>query len=640
MAEGKKGRSGRKPGSDLSPNEARRLFLAEVATGATNPTALAKVGRSLSWYEASRRDYPEFKRDVDNARAVLKEVKTTGREPVGDFASFRRTFLNRETYPHQQGWIDLLEGREPELFHPAIEYQPGQASRILINTPPAHAKSQTVSIDYVVYRICKNPDTRVILVSKTQKMAQQFLYGIKQRLTHPAYAKLQANFSPEGGFKKTADSWTANQIYLGGEERDGQEKDPTVQAIGIGGQIYVARADLIIIDDAVVLANAAEWEKHMDWLRIEVSSRLAPTGKLLVIGTRVAPIDLYQQLMNGDHYVSGTSPWTRFSQPAVLDYGGGNSEDWLTLWPKAEVPFEGSEGEEPDEDGLFRRWDGPHLDNVRGAVGPRIWSMVYQQQDVSEDAIFHPAAVRGSVNGMRKVGPLNGQAAGHPANPEGFYIVCGLDPAADKDTAAIAMAVDRQSGKRYILDAARMSGATPSKIYDLVTSWTDRYRPQEWVIESNAFQLYLVHDENLNKYLNARGCVIKPHYTSRINKWDEGFGVASMSTLFGTIETASDKNRVARSMGDNLIELPLVEGTEGLKALVEQLVSWQPKTRNKTDLVMALWFCELSARAIIGQTTSDMNWFTKNPYSSPRSMSQRAVIDLNEWAATRNEMVI
>ena len=571
MAEGKKGRSGRKPGSDLSPNEARRLFLAEIATGATNPTALAKVGRSLSWYEASRRDYPEFKRDVDNARAVLKEVKTTGREPVGDFASFRRTFLNRETYPHQQGWIDLLEGREPELFHPAIEYQPGQASRILINTPPAHAKSQTVSIDYVVYRICKNPDTRVILVSKTQKMAQQFLYGIKQRLTHPAYAKLQANFSPEGGFKKNADSWTANQIYLGGEERDGQEKDPTVQAIGIGGQIYGARADLIIIDDAVVLANAAEWEKHMDWLRIEVSSRLAPTGKLLVIGTRVAPIDLYQQLMNGDHYVSGTSPWTRFSQPAVLDY---------------------------------------------------------------------PAAVRGSVNGMRKVGPLNGQAAGHPANPEGFYIVCGLDPAADKDTAAIAMAVDRQSGKRYILDAARMSGATPSKIYDLVTSWTDRYRPQEWVIESNAFQLYLVHDENLNKYLNNRGCIIKPHYTSRINKWDEGFGVASMSTLFGTIETASDKNRVARSMGDNQIELPLVEGTEGMKALVEQLVSWQPKTRNKTDLVMALWFCELSARAIIGQTTSDMNWFTKNPYSSPRSMSQRAVIDLNEWAATRNEMVM
>ena len=82
MAEGKKGRSGRKPGSDLSPTEARRLFLAEVATGATNPAALAKVGRSLSWYEASRRDYPEFKRDVDNARAVLKEVKTTGREPV------------------------------------------------------------------------------------------------------------------------------------------------------------------------------------------------------------------------------------------------------------------------------------------------------------------------------------------------------------------------------------------------------------------------------------------------------------------------------------------------------------------------------------------------------------------------------
>ncbi len=41
-------------------------------------------------------------------------------------------------------------------------------------------------------------------------------------------------------------------IYI---ERESNEKDPTLQALGIGGQIYGARADLIILDDCVTLSN-------------------------------------------------------------------------------------------------------------------------------------------------------------------------------------------------------------------------------------------------------------------------------------------------------------------------------------------------------------------------------------------------
>jgi hypothetical protein len=36
-------------------------------------------------------------------------------------------------------------------------------------------------------------------------------------------------------------------IYLG-TGRDSGEKDPTVQALGFGSQIYGARADLIIVE--------------------------------------------------------------------------------------------------------------------------------------------------------------------------------------------------------------------------------------------------------------------------------------------------------------------------------------------------------------------------------------------------------
>jgi len=135
-------------------------------------------------------------------------------------------------------------------------YEPGFKNYVLCNMPPEHAKSMTVSIDYVTYRIVTDPNVRIKLVSKTQAMAKEFLYAVKQRLTSPQWAELQRRYAPVEGFKATAEKWTQDAIYI---ERDSGEKDPTLQALGIGGQIYGARADLIILDDGVTLANANEY---------------------------------------------------------------------------------------------------------------------------------------------------------------------------------------------------------------------------------------------------------------------------------------------------------------------------------------------------------------------------------------------
>ena len=174
---------------------------------------------------------------------------------TGEFAEFCQKYLGFKTWPHQQHIIDLLEGRAPTDLHPSIVYEPGTAglSRLLVNVPPNHAKSMTVTISYVTYRICKNPNVRVIVVSKTQDQAKKFLYAIKQRLSHPQYIDLQLKFGPADGFKGTSDQWSATKVYLGGDARDSGEKDPTIEALGMGGQIYGARADLIILDDVVTL---------------------------------------------------------------------------------------------------------------------------------------------------------------------------------------------------------------------------------------------------------------------------------------------------------------------------------------------------------------------------------------------------
>lgn len=618
----------------VSPEEARRELLDLVRQGRTIADALKVVGRSRSWYDAQRRDVQGFAVQVDAARLRLSDQAESARRSDIGFAEFSERYLGTKVWPHMQNVVDLLEGREPGWLQEGMIYEPGTAglSRLLVNVPPNHAKSMTVTINYVTYRVAKDPNINVLVVSKTQEQAKKFLYAIKQRLTHPRYADLQVAFGPVDGYKATADQWAANKIYLGGDARDSGEKDPTIEALGMGGQIYGSRANLIVLDDVVTLSNAGEWPKQQDWIRQEVASRLPPGGgQLLVVGTRVAPVDLYKELRNPEHYTDGKIPWTYLAMPAVLRYAS-DPRDWETLWPLCDIPL--SEGDEPDEAGLFERWSGPRLNAVRNEVGPGKWSLVYQNLDVAEDAIFDPVCVRGAVNGMRKPGALVSGAAGHPADSQGFYRVIGIDPAMAGDTAAVAYAVDRRTQKRYVMDVHVMTAPTPAAIRELIRSWADVYRPHTVIVESNAFQLFLTQDEEIRSFLASRGIAYRPHHTSN-NKQDPEFGVASLAPLFGT-KTKKDNQETVKHSGDNLIELPDQSRSEHVKKLVEQLITWQPGVSGKNlkmDTVMALWFCEIVAREVLMQS-SNVKTFMVNPFASQRDVESRFVINLDELAAS------
>ena len=98
------------------------------------------------------------------------------------------------------------------------------------------------------------------------------------------------------------------------------------------------------------------------------------------------------------------------------------------------------------------------------------------------------------------------------------------------DTFSVIMAGDRITGKRYLLEASRMPAPTPQAIRELIRSWTEKYQPKVWVIEKNAFQLFLTQDEQINSFLASRGIRLVQHYTGG-NKMDLEFGVASMLSL-------------------------------------------------------------------------------------------------------------
>jgi hypothetical protein len=592
-----------------------------IRDGKTVVQAMELVGRTEKTYELWRKSDPEFKASVDHVRALAATAAPDKRlAHACDFVTFRKRYLGMETFDHQRAWIDLIEGREPEGLHPAVTYEKGDPNFVMINVPPEHAKSMTLSIDFITYRVCMNPDERVLIVSETQKRAKEFLYGVKQRMTHPRYRDLQLAFAPAEGFEATADSWRDDYIYLGSELRDSPEKDPTIQALGVAGQIYGARATLILLDDVVVLSNAHRFEDQRKWIQQEVLTRLGPTGKLIIAGTRVAPVDLYTDLRNPDSYPDGKSPWSYLAMPAVLEFAD-DADDWVTLWPRSDHPWPG-DTTPADEDGLYPRWSGAHLKRRRGLIDPRTWAMVYQQANTAEHMIFDMAKIRACVAAGRTVGPMYGHIRYHrPEGMDGLYIVCSMDPAMAGDTATIAYAVDLKTHKRYLLDAHLMSAPTPQRIRDLIMAWTDRYKPQCWVIEKNAFQLFLTRDEEIRSYLASRGVIMREHYTGS-NKLDPDFGVASLAPLFDS----------------QLIELPSTHNSEAMKALVEQFVTWVPGTRGKDlkmDLPMAVWFAELIIREVTDAHVSAAKKHQANRFVPRYRREKQVVVRLDEFLSER-----
>lgn len=611
-----------------STEETRRIFEDAFMQGMTVEAACKLAGRSESWYDNQRRKDLVWKEKINRIRRVVRGIDPG--EAVPDFPEFCEKYLGMKLWPHQLAMFDVLEGREPRWMPPGLMYQPGTMGhrRVLINVPPNHAKSMTVSISYVLWRLLKDKSMTVLIISKTQGFAAKILWAIKQRLTSPRYAELQVQFGPVGGFKATADQWSNTKVYLWGDERDSQEKDPTLEAVGIGGQIYGNRAKLVLIDDAIVLSNAVGWEAQQDWIRQEVASRIGPDDQIAVVGTRVAPIDLYRELLNPDHYHDQQVPWTVLRMPAVLEYGEKN-EEWVTLWPKSDMPF--SDTDEPGPDGLYDRWTGARLARVRNEVGPRRWSLVYQQADVADESTFDQVCVRGSIDGLRGAGAM--PTVGVPGGPDSNwqpYTILGVDPAIKGVAAFCCYVVDRVSGRRWVIDMKGLRAPTPEQIRNQIISMAEKYRPNEVRVEANAYQLAIVQDKALMQWMASNGIPLKPHLTYA-NKTDPLYGVAAMSQLFGSARVEGHK-RVHNK--DNLISLPNT-AVPGIKVLIDELVAWSPTTptRNlRQDHLMALWICETRALELV--RTADRKPFAQqNKFMSRNRRDSRMVVNLSDLAA-------
>ena len=250
------------------------------------------------------------------------------RLPLISWAEQMLAPMEQEPARHHRLLLDALANQAP-------------GGRLMVLMPPGSAKSTYASVLFPAWFLAANGRASVIAASHTASLAEHFGRQVRNLFAeHPAVL----------GCKLCADNRAAGRwrTDAGGE----------YFAAGVRGPITGRRADLAIIDDPVkswAEADSAEAREHVwNWYRADLSTRLKPGGRIVLIMTRWHEDDL------GGRLLAGGEAWQTIRLPALAE---------------ADDPL----GRAPGEP-LWPDWEtADQLAAKRRAVGERAWAALFQQ---------------------------------------------------------------------------------------------------------------------------------------------------------------------------------------------------------------------------------------------------------------------
>lgn len=539
-------------------------FLELLRHGYNYSQAAERLGYDYQWWYNTKKRYPEWR---EEAEGIVASEGGAGVWEYPDlsamsFADFCERYGGFRLADHQHRISDALLDPYARL--------------VLILGHPESGKSTLVSLWYVLYRLAQDPDIRIALVSKSGSKAQDLLTRVKRYLTEDhLYDDVEGNLIAEFNGWKPAHGemeWSSDQIYV--RHRKSGERDPTIQALGIGKQIYGARLDLLILDDSLVLDNQItelQRERIDSWFTNEARSR-AQRGQTVVNGTRLFPFDLYGQwkkswadnrLFRGVYIPAIHDEWTEDEHVNWPEYWTLDGYDLEEEMPDGEMAVTGYQ---------------PGMRDIRAEImarDPSRWRLVYQQEDVEEsENVFRQEHIEAAfeLGAHRRIGQVMPNE----------ILILGVDPATSGRAAAVLMALDPETRVRTVVDiyVGSQLGAVGVRNKLMYQFW-DRYDEQKvaaTVIETN-FAPTLLGDENFLQRAEAAGTRIVNHKTvgrgkKRGSKWDEEYGIGAMAPLFssGLIAFPSggpdDRTRL-QPLVDDMLVFPYAEAAQ--------------------DAIMALW---------------------------------------------------
>ena len=516
----------------------------------------------------ARKEDPQFKAATDELLSKVKDRPAPDDE-FPDFLTWRERFMG---YYLPNG--DVVRASS-YWFHDEAYKGIMDNNRVMILVPPMHMKTTMWSIEFSTYLIMKNRKTRITVIQKSQDESKKIVRSVQQRLTDhsfyeglgiPRYEDPITLYGGKHGFKPEKyggeGQWNANAFTV--PDTGWGEKDPTMQAKGAEGAILSNRADYIILDD---IQDGGAYSPHtsdkiLQWLTQNVLTRLGPESKLVILGSRLGPADIYEKLMNSTE----AEDWPVIRFPAAFS-------------PGTHDPWNPSDG--PGESLLPDLWPWDKLMAKRKEVG-RAWYTSYMQEEGDRDgAVFTRDKLEAARNYEMVLGIV----------PEPVtHIYIGMDPAIKAWNVITVWGLDKRTGIRYLIDLIRRKELNNwDNAIDLLSEAADRYGPRKVVIEVNNTQGHVA--DTARRVLGAAGHQIVEYKTATglgAQQHDQDYSISSIGSLF-------DGHLVQLPYGDSKTR-EIVDG------FITEFTRWHTSEEGTSvkkltrDQVMATLFAESEAR--------------------------------------------
>jgi hypothetical protein len=528
--------------------ERRRRMMELLVTGSTIQEACDTIGISRNTYRMWRQRFPKWAAECTTMRVAAADGDRTAKEVVDSPAMFVAKYFNMHLT-----WFQLL-------FMDELAKLP-LGSMLLVLWPPEHGKTTTFE-NYANMKLASDPAWRFLVASENRGIAQKILGRVMDRMNPlgptPAYVSQFGPFVPQsnGGMAQVRQPWTDTKFSVYGA-RQSDERNFSMEAVGVNGSIVSARCDHLHVDDPQSVKTLGQTAKMTTWLRQDALSRPAENGITSICGTRVGEEDIYNELLQ-DGELDGIMKVLRF--PAVLT--------------------DHDTGEQKPLDPARHTLDS--LDRMRRKVGSEIWDRNWMQNPGASKAgkgTFEKTTVEKLLDSSRSLQDRVG-SDGENADP---VIYIGVDPALGQKNCIHAYEV-RPDGKLLIRRIREDIGFERNEqimgALESVVDWCQQGgQVTDVVIEEKNFQLGLKNDERLREMASKVGFRIHGHMTG-FNKYDTDIGVASMASSL--------------IKGELILPWAPDDLTRGLiSEFKRQLYAWKPGVRGsklRQDYVMAFWF--------------------------------------------------
>src|SRR5579875_1878252 len=274
------------------------------------------------------------------ARAEAKaerELRRRVRSSLADWAELALAPTGQVPAPHHRLLMDALE-----------RVARGTTRRLMVQMPPGAAKSTYASVLFPAWWFARRPQSSVIAACHTLSLAEHFGRSLRALVTEHG-PRLGYALEPGNRAARRFATTTGGQYF----------------ATGIAGPIIGRRADLVLIDDPIKSQAEADSRAHRerlwDWFRADLTTRLKPGGRIVLIMTRWHPDDLAGRLLEEAALDRRSAGWTVLRLPALAE-----EDDPLGRAPGAP---------------LWPEWeDAESLAQKRAVLGERGWAALYQQR--------------------------------------------------------------------------------------------------------------------------------------------------------------------------------------------------------------------------------------------------------------------